>query len=128
MERKHRHLFQTTTSLSLQANLSKILCGECVLCATFLINRMPLKSIVDQTPYLRLYKTSTPLDHLKVFGCLVYYFTCKVNRFKFDLRGAIGVFLGYSKSQYSILTEPSSCIETAQHPLWLDALKRKFRL
>lgn len=73
--------------------------GESVLCATYLINRMPLQSIDNQTPYFRLYKESANLDHLKIFGCLVYFSTSRVNRSKFDSRAAIGMFVGYSNTQ-----------------------------
>lgn len=74
------HLLETAIALSLQANLPRLFWDECVLCATFLINRTPLKSIADQTPYFRMYRTFAPLNHLSIFGCLVYSFTCKVNR------------------------------------------------
>ncbi|XP_074327371.1 uncharacterized protein LOC141665290 [Apium graveolens] len=60
---------------------------------------MPLQSIENQTPYFRLHKESASLDHLRVFGCVVYFSTTKVNRSKFDPRAAIGVFVGYSNSQ-----------------------------
>lgn len=58
VERKHRHLLETAMSLSFQSKLPAHYWGECILCACYLINRMPLKSINNMTPYQILYKES----------------------------------------------------------------------
>lgn len=95
VERKHRHLLETARTLHLQSKLPDHYWGESVLCAAYLINRMPLKSIDLQTPFYRLYKTSPSLDHLRVYGCLCYVSTLKLNRDKFSPRSRPCVFIGY---------------------------------
>lgn len=71
----------------------------------FFINRMPLKSIQFSTPYERLFKQPPDLSHLKVFGCLCYISTFKVNRSKFDPKTDACFLLGYPPNQkaYKVL-------------------------
>ncbi|GKD87208.1 retrovirus-related pol polyprotein from transposon TNT 1-94 [Tanacetum coccineum] len=45
VERKHRHLLETARSLRVHANLPIKFWGECILAATFLINKMPMKKL-----------------------------------------------------------------------------------
>lgn len=56
---------------------------------------MPLKSLGFQTPYFKLYNEFFLIDHLKIFGCLCFVSTTKINRTKFDPRAVDGVFVGY---------------------------------
>lgn len=105
VERKHRHLLETARSLYFQSKLPAHYWGECILCACYLINRMPLKSINNITPYQKLHKEPPILDNLRVFGCLCYVSTTKPNRSKFDPRSIPCVFLGYPPYQkaYKVL-------------------------
>lgn len=96
VERKHRHLLETARTLSFQSKLPLKFRGDCILYATYLINRMPLRSINHLTPYFKLYKIMPSLDHLRTFGCLCYISTVPVHRTKFDSRAFPGVFLEYS--------------------------------
>uniref|UniRef100_A0A803LAE5 Reverse transcriptase Ty1/copia-type domain-containing protein n=1 Tax=Chenopodium quinoa TaxID=63459 RepID=A0A803LAE5_CHEQI len=73
--------------------------GDCVICAAYLINIMPLQAIQNEIPYEKLFKKPVSLEHMRVFGCLCYVNTSKVHRGKLDPRAASGVFLGYSVSK-----------------------------
>ena len=64
VERKHRHLLATARSLFFQAKLPLQYWGEALLCATYLINRMPLKPLFNKTPYEKLYNSAPDLSHL----------------------------------------------------------------
>lgn len=105
VERKHRHLLETARALAFQSNLPSKYWGECVLCATYLINRMPLSSLQWLSPYEKLHSQSPTLTHLKSFGCLCFISTSKIHRSKFAPRAHPGVFIGYPLSQkgYKVL-------------------------
>lgn len=80
-----------------------------MLCATYLINRLPQQSINNNIPYFRLFAETPQLHHLKSFGCLCYVSTLQVHRSKLDPRATPHVFLGYSVHQkgYKVL-----CLQT----------------
>ena len=101
MERKHRFLLETARSLYFQSKLPSQFWGECILCATYLINRVPTHSIGNETPYSRLYKEPPTLSSLRCFGCLCYVSTSSIHRTKFDARAESCVFVGYTSSQKS---------------------------
>lgn len=112
MERKHRHLLETARALFLQSQVPAKFWGDSILCATYLINRMPLSSIGNSSPYFKLYDSVPSLDNLRNFGCLCYVTTSKVHRSKFQPRAEPGVFLGYppNKKGYKILSLTSKQI------------------
>lgn len=93
--RKHRHQLETARALSFQSKVPLIYRGDCILCATYLINRMSLQSINNSTPYFKLYNKPASLDHLRTFGCLCFVSTTQSHRTKFTVRATPGVFLGY---------------------------------
>ncbi|KAL2932983.1 Retrovirus-related Pol polyprotein from transposon RE1, partial [Bienertia sinuspersici] len=105
VERKHRHLLEVARALHFQSNLLIRFWGECVLCGTYLINRMPLKSIDMLTPYYKMFQTHPDISNLKVFGCLCFVSTLKTHRSKFQPRATPCVFIGYppSKKGYKVL-------------------------
>lgn len=72
VERKHRHLLEVARALRFQAHLPIQFWGECVLTATYLINRMPLTVLGNKTPYEVLFNKVPSYDHLRSFGCLCY--------------------------------------------------------
>ena len=99
VERKHRHLLETARALFFQSRVPTRFWGECLLCATHLINRMTLSSVNFQSPYELLYGHKPSLTHLKVFGCLCYVSTIKAHRSKFEPRALSCIFLGYPSGQ-----------------------------
>lgn len=99
VERKHRHLLETARALFLHSHVPDKFWGDSVVCAAYLINRMPLSSLNNLTPYTKLFHQPPSLNHLKIFGCLCYISTTKVHRSKFDPQAQPGVFIGYSVTQ-----------------------------
>ncbi|KAJ0790830.1 putative RNA-directed DNA polymerase [Helianthus annuus] len=95
VERKHRHLLETARALMFQASLPRKFWGECIQASTYLINRMPSKVINNQTPYEIIFNEKPDYDRLRVFGCLVYYWSTETGGDKFVFRGRPGVFIGY---------------------------------
>ena len=95
VERKHRHLLERARALRFQASLPNTFWGECVLTATYVINRLPSKVLHDATPYEILFKQKPNYDHMRIFGCLAYYRSTQTGGDKFELRGRPGIFIGY---------------------------------
>ncbi|CAL1397449.1 unnamed protein product [Linum trigynum] len=99
VERKHRHLLDTARALRFHAGLPVKFWGECVLTATFLINRLPSSVLRNKTPYEVLLGKIPTYSHLRTFGCLVYAKDTQPGLDKFAERGRRGVFVGYPHSQ-----------------------------
>lgn len=101
-ERKNRHLLDVTRALMLTNNVPKYYWGEAILTATYLINRLPSKTLTYSTPFdllSKAYPTAPLLNHLpeKVFGCTAYVHND--NGGKLDPRAIKCIFVGYSPTQ-----------------------------
>lgn len=99
VERKHRHILEVARSLRPHANLPISFWGECILTATYIINRLPTKAIKNRTPFDILFNKQPIYDHMRVFGCLVYAHDNSGKGDKFSERGRPGIFVGYPSGQ-----------------------------
>ncbi|KAJ0533857.1 putative RNA-directed DNA polymerase [Helianthus annuus] len=94
-ERKHRHILEVARALRFEANLPVKFWGECILTAVYIINRIPLTTLKNKTPYEALLGIAPTYDHMRVFGCLTYHWNYDTKGDKFEPRGRRGIFLGY---------------------------------
>nr|GEY07577.1 hypothetical protein CTI12_AA091260 [Tanacetum cinerariifolium] len=99
VERMHRHLLDIAKALRLQANLPLKFSGDCILSATYLINKMPVKILDWKSPYESLYEKTPTYDHLRVIGCLCYAANVKPHKDQFKNRGVKCVLIGYPVNQ-----------------------------
>lgn len=94
-ERKHQHLLNVARVLMFQSGISLDFWGDCVLTASFLINKLPSKVLKDQSPYQKLTSKVPDYHSLKTFGCLCNSSTSSSHKTKSDPRARACVFLGY---------------------------------
>ncbi|KAG7578131.1 Zinc finger CCHC-type [Arabidopsis thaliana x Arabidopsis arenosa] len=99
VERRNRTLMEMTRSILKHMSIPNYLWGEAVRHATYLINRIATRTLVNQTPY-EVFKGKKPnVEHLRIFGCIGYAKSEAANLKKLDDRTRMLVHLG---------TEPGS--------------------
>lgn len=119
VERKHKHLLETSRALLFQSHLPLKFWGDCVLTSTHLINRFPSKLLHGASPYELLFDSKPDYTTLKTFGCLAYVSIPKPHRDKLSPRAHPCVFLGYpyGKKAYKFL-----CLENHSIIISRDAV------
>lgn len=99
VKRKHGHISEVARALRFESGLPVDFWTECVLTATYIINRLPSRVLKGKTPYKILFNKQPNYDHVTVFGCLVYAKDNRKGRERFDWRGRRCVFVGYPHLQ-----------------------------
>nr|KYP48216.1 Retrovirus-related Pol polyprotein from transposon TNT 1-94 [Cajanus cajan] len=95
VERKHRYTLNVVRALHFQANFPLEFWGDCVLTASYLINRTSIVVLHAKTPYGFLYGTPLSLNHLCVLGCLCYAHNQNHKGDKFASRSRRCVLVAY---------------------------------
>ncbi|RLM74346.1 uncharacterized protein C2845_PM15G17920 [Panicum miliaceum] len=107
-------------SLLFQASLPPAYWVEALHTATYLVNRLPTKTLAFSTPYSALYSTQPSYDHLKVFGCACYPNISSTAPHKLAPRSSLCVFLGCSSKHkgYRCLELQSNRIIISRHVIF----------
>jgi hypothetical protein len=95
-ERIIRSTNNVMRSLLFQASLPACYWVESLHTTTFLLNRLPTKTISASCPYFALFGTTPTYEHLRVFCCICYLSMSATAPHKLAPRSARFVFLGYS--------------------------------
>jgi hypothetical protein len=91
--------------------------------ATYLLNRLPTKTINAPIPYVALFGTAPSYEHLRVFGCACYPNMSATAPHKLAPRSTRCVFLGYSSDHkgYRRLDLSTNCILISRHVVFDEA-------
>lgn len=122
VERKHRHLIETTLTLLLQANMPTQFWLEALTTAIYLVNRMPHSSLKFQIPYVLLFQSKPDPLFLKSFGCSCYPWLKPYNDHKLMPKSIHCVFLGYCPATkgYRCLDPISSKVYISRHVKFVE--------
>jgi hypothetical protein len=69
VERKHRHLIDTTLALLPTSSLPKKFWDDACLTSCYLINRLPTPLLKNLSPFEKLFSQTPDYKFLNVFGC-----------------------------------------------------------
>ena len=95
VERTNRSLFAKARCLLSGCNLTSQFWTYAVQAACYLLNRLPRESLSWTSPYLRRFKKTPFLDHIRIFGCLCYA-AILPRKDKLSNRTSQGILLGYN--------------------------------
>lgn len=109
VERKHRHLIETTITLLSIAKLPQKFWYHAIAHVTFLINRMPCITLKMCSSFTKLFGKKPDVLNLRVFRAAIYPYLRPFNANKLQPRSIQYVFLGYSPGYkgelcYNLLT------------------------
>lgn len=94
VERRNRTVVAMGRSLLKERNLPTYMWGEAVRYAVYLLNRLPTKAVLGETPYEAWSKKKPQVDYLRVFGCVAYMKHPNVNVTKLGDRSKCVIHLG----------------------------------
>ena len=123
VERKHRHLIETTITLLSQASLPSQFWSFAVQTAMNLINLLPTASLGFLSPWFKLYGSHPDVTSLKVFGCACYPYIRPYTKHKLEHRTTECIFLGYSNVSkgFLCLDIQSNRLYTCRHVLFNES-------
>ena len=96
VERKYRHIVETSLTLLVQANLPLTFWWEAFHTTTYLINRIHTPVLNNKKPYQKLHNRLPDYQFLKVFDCSCFPLLRPYNQHKLDFHTQKCVFIVYS--------------------------------
>ena len=120
VERKHRHVIETTITLLSQASLPSSYLSFAVQSTMTLINLLPIATLGFSSPWYKLHGQHPDISSLKIFGCACYSFLKPYTKHKLNHRTTKCLFFGYSKG-YLCLDLLTHTLYTYKHVLFNEA-------
>jgi hypothetical protein len=110
-------------TLLFQANLPVRYWAEGLHTATYLLNRLPTKTIQAACPHMALFGSPPSYEHLRVIGCACYPNTSATTPHKLSPRSTRCVFLGYSSDHkgYRCLDLSTNRLIVSRHVFFDEA-------
>ena len=108
-------------------DLPQFLWGEACVTVVYLHNRSPHKILNNMIPKKAYTKKKPSVDHLRIFGCLVYIHISKDKRKKLDHTSLKGIFFGYiaSSKAYIIYIKEECRIEVSRDVIFDESVAYK---
>lgn len=118
-ERRNRTLLDMVRSMMSFTDLPLFLWGFALLTATYILNRVPSKS-VPCTPHEMWFGKKPGLNHLRIWGCPAYIKKLKTD--KLEARSDKGRFIGYPKESmgYSFYLQSEQNVIVSRHAIFLE--------
>lgn len=96
-ERDNRTIIEMTRSMLYAKNLDEKLWAEAVLCAVYLLNRMPTTQAVGSTPFEEWTGKKLKLDHIRTFGSTAFEHVPDIKRTKWKPKAIKKIMVGYDE-------------------------------
>jgi hypothetical protein len=97
-ERKNKSIEEIVKALMNDQVLSMYLWGQATMTTIYVQNRSPHHILKDMTPEESFSRKKPNVEHLIIFGCLVYIHIPKDKRKNLEPSGKKGIFVGYNES------------------------------
>nr|GEX85959.1 retrovirus-related Pol polyprotein from transposon TNT 1-94 [Tanacetum cinerariifolium] len=101
VERRNRTVISTTRSMMKAMKLPLTFWAEAVKHVIYILNRVPIRALVDKTPYEALYNRKLNLENLRIFGCAAYAKITIPHLKKLDDRSIPIIYLGVEEGSKS---------------------------
>jgi transposase InsO family protein len=94
VEKKNRTIEESVKAMMNDQNLSMFLWGEAAMTVVYVQNRSPHRILKNMTHEEALLGKKPKVEHLRIFGCLVYIHVPKDKRKKLEPSGKREIFIG----------------------------------
>ena len=96
-ERKNRMIIEAAREMLHDQDLPMHLWEEAARIVVYVQKCTPHRVLKDKTPEEAFFGKKLEVNHLRIFGCLVYIHILKEKRTKLDPSGRKGIFVGHSE-------------------------------
>lgn len=99
MEIKYKHILNIARAIQFYAKIFKSYLSGCILAVTYILNKIPVKTLGWLTLFEALFHKSPTYDHIRTINCLCFAINYSLEKDKFDSRAVNCVLLKYSSTR-----------------------------